>query len=85
MPVSLAFTLAEASELLDPPMTVTQLRHSILAVGLKPAGRRYTGRGGHPTDTFDWERLVKLHAGWVAMRRCLEPPAHAGDRVGDSG
>jgi hypothetical protein len=62
MSVSVAFTLGEAAEVLDPPLSERQLRAIIRALGWQPAGKRYTGRGGHPCATYDMARIQRLHA-----------------------
>ena len=62
MAVSVAFTLGEAAEVLDPPLTEDQLRRIIRALGWKPAGHRYSGRSGHPPATWDMARIQRLHA-----------------------
>lgn len=59
MPV--AFTIEEACQILDPPLTPRQLREIIRAVGLEPTGRRRTGRRGHPHATYDAQQILKLH------------------------
>jgi hypothetical protein len=59
---AVALTLAEASQVLDPPMTAAQLRTIVRALGWQPAGYRYTGRSGHPAATYSATRLLELHA-----------------------
>ena len=63
MPVAL--TLAEASTLLDPPMTERQLREIVRALRWQPAGTRRTGRAGHPTLAYDSADILRLHAALV--------------------
>lgn len=58
-------TLAEASEVLDPPLTVKQLREIVRALGWKPAGNRYSGRAGHPHATYSAEKIMKMHRALV--------------------
>jgi hypothetical protein len=65
MAVSVAFTLAEAATVLDPPMTEQQLRLVVRALGWQPAGKRYTGRRGHPEVTYDAGQIMGLHAALV--------------------
>lgn len=65
MAVSVAFTLAEAAEVLDPPMSERQLRMLVKALGWKPAGSRFTGRSGHPYRTYDMARIQRLHAALI--------------------
>lgn len=69
MAVSVAFTLGEAAAVLDPAMTEDELRAIIRALHWKPAGKRYTGRGGHPFDTFDMARIQRLH---IALRPFMD-------------
>jgi hypothetical protein len=80
MAVSVAFTLGEAAEVLDPPMTEKQLRAIIKSLGWKPAGMRYTGRSGHPVATWDMARIQRLH---IALLPFMDAPAAtaAGDGV----
>lgn len=60
--MQVALTLAEAAQVLDPPVTEKQLRDIISALRWEPAGWRHNGRPGHPTATFPAARLMKLHA-----------------------
>jgi hypothetical protein len=60
--VALAFTLAEAATVLDPPMTEQQLRLIVTALALSPAGARHTGRAGRPLPTYDAATLLRIHA-----------------------
>ena len=62
MATALAFTLAEAAQILDPPMTEQQLRAIVHALGWQPDSQRYTGRAGRPTACYDATRLWQLHA-----------------------
>jgi len=62
---TVALTLAEAAEVLDPPMTADQLRQIIGALGWKPAGNRHTGQRGRPFPVYNAEELLKLHAALV--------------------
>lgn len=57
-----AWTLDEAAALLDPPMSVEQLRHLVQAVGLRRVGTRRTGRRGRPAPTYDSAALLRAHA-----------------------
>lgn len=56
-----ALTLAEACEVLDPPMTEKQLRAIVRALGWQHTGTRPNGRAGHPPLTYDAARLMALH------------------------
>jgi len=57
-----AWTLDEAAALLDPPMSVEQLRRLVQAVALQPVGTRRTGRRGRPAPTYDSAALLRAHA-----------------------
>ncbi len=65
MAPAVAFTLAEAATVLDPPMTERQLRRIVTALGWEPDGHRYTGKDGRPPACYDATRLLKLHAALV--------------------
>lgn len=75
MAVSVAFTLGEAAAVLDPPLSEDELRAIIRALHWKPAGKRYTGRGGHPFDTFDMARIQRLH---IALRPFMDAARDTG-------
>jgi hypothetical protein len=75
MAVSVAFTLAEAAAVLDPPLTEKQLRAIIRALGWQPAGSRYTGKGGHPHSTWDMARIQRLN---IALIPFNDAPATTG-------
>jgi hypothetical protein len=62
MPTAITLTLAEASQVLDPPMSEQQLRAIVTALGWLPHGVRHTGRAGRPTAAYDATRLLQLHA-----------------------
>lgn len=55
------FTLREAAQVLDPPVTEWQLRQLVTALRVQPAGRRRTGHAGRPVSTYDYAELAKLH------------------------
>lgn len=57
-----AWTLDEAAALLDPPMSVEQLRHLVQAAALQPVGTRRTGRRGRPAPTYSTAALLRAHA-----------------------
>ena len=75
MAATLAFTLAEAATVLNPPLSEHQLRMIVRALGWQPCGKRYTGKGGHPFATYDAARLMQLHA---VLLPYLDAPATAG-------
>lgn len=60
-----ALTLAEASEILRPAMSETQLAAIIRALRWQPDNWRQTGRKGHPRAVYDWGRICALHAALV--------------------
>lgn len=62
-------TLAEASEVLDPPMTERQLREIVHALRLKAVGTRPTGRSGHPYATYPAADIMRLHRALVPFLR----------------
>ena len=59
--MDVGLTLAEAAELLHPPMTERQLRAIVRSLRWQPAGWRHNGHG-HPYATYRWDDIVKLHA-----------------------
>ena len=75
MAETLAFTLAEAATILDPPLSERQLRMIIRALGWQPSGKRYSGRRGHPEATFDAAAIMRLHQALVPF---MASPAIAG-------
>jgi hypothetical protein len=56
-----ALTLAEAAQVLDPPITERQLRVIVAALGWQPTEVRYSGRTGRPPAAYDAAELMKLH------------------------
>jgi hypothetical protein len=60
--VAVALTVAEAVTVLDPPLTELQLRQIVRGVGLRPCGKRRTGRAGPPAATYDAAQIIRLHA-----------------------
>jgi hypothetical protein len=66
---AVALTLAEASQVLDPPMTEQQLALIVRALGWKPDGWRATGRRGHPWPEYPAADLMRLHAALVPFLR----------------
>jgi hypothetical protein len=67
--LQLQFTLAEAVTLIDPPMTETQLRNIIRALGWKPHAWRQPPGRGHPTALYNAADLMQLHAALVPFLR----------------
>jgi 2-keto-3-deoxy-L-rhamnonate aldolase RhmA len=65
MPATVTLTLAEAAQVLDPPMTEQQLRAIVRALRWEPEGYRHTGRAGRPGARYDAGKILKLHAALV--------------------
>lgn len=61
------WTLDDAAQLLDPPITPDELRALIVAARLQPTGIRRTGRRGRPAPTYDPADLMRAHAALVAF------------------
>lgn len=59
------WTVEDATALLDPAMSVEQVRALIRAAGIQPAGHRRTGRRGRPAETYDAEVILQAHAALV--------------------
>jgi hypothetical protein len=60
-----AWTVEDAAALLDPPMSVEQVRALIRAANIPPAGQRRTGRRGRPAETYDPVVILRAHAALV--------------------
>lgn len=58
-------TLDELVDLLDPPMTVYQVKALIVAIRLRPCGRRVNGRRGRPISEYDASIVMAAHAALV--------------------
>lgn len=58
-------TIAEAAEILEPPMAPADLRAHIIALRWQPAEYRRSGRPGHPVPAYPAERILGLHAALV--------------------
>ncbi len=56
------WTLEDAARLLDPPMTVEELRHLVHAARLQPVAARRTGRRGRPAPAYDSAQIMRAHA-----------------------
>lgn len=65
MPATVTLTLAEAAQVLDPPMTEQQLRKIVRALGWQAADQRRTGKPGHPAPAYPAAGLMRLHAALV--------------------
>jgi hypothetical protein len=55
-------TIKELADLLDPPVTPEQIVHLICYMGLKPCGRRRSGRRGRPAALYDARTVLAAHA-----------------------
>lgn len=60
-------TVAELADLLDPPVTAEQVYHMVAAIGLKPCGRRRSGRRGRPRALYDAKKIMEVHAALVPL------------------
>ncbi len=56
-----ALTLAEAVAVLNPPMTVRQLRLALQREHIAPCGQRFTGRDGRPANTYPAAAIMRIH------------------------
>jgi hypothetical protein len=65
MPTAITLTLAEASQVLDPPMSEQQLRAIVTALGWQPEGWRRRATRGHPFPTYNAGQILELHAALV--------------------
>ncbi|WP_190869027.1 hypothetical protein, partial [Actinomadura sp. RB99] len=57
-----AWTAEDAADLLDPRMTVEQVRALILAAAIQPVGHRRTGRPGRPAPEYPAALILRAHA-----------------------
>jgi hypothetical protein len=72
MPATVTLTLAEAAQVLDPPMTEQQLRLMVRVLGWQPCGERangHPGRSGRQKATYDAAEILRLHAALVPFLR----------------
>jgi hypothetical protein len=60
-----ALTVEELAVLLDPPMTVTQIRALISLIKLRACGSRVNGRPGRPVSEYDAGIVMAAHADMV--------------------
>lgn len=66
--VAAEWTVDDAAALLDPPMTVEEVRALIIVVGLPAAGTRPAGRkGGRPAKTYRQTDVLKAHAAVASL------------------
>jgi HNH endonuclease len=62
----MGITVSEAAEMLDPAMTMPQVRALIVLAGIQPSGRRRDGRVGYPPHEYDEAAIRAAHAGEAA-------------------
>jgi hypothetical protein len=60
-----ALTIAEAAQILQPPISERQLRAIVAALRWEPAEVRRNGHSGRPPAAYDAGRLLQLHAALV--------------------
>ena len=60
-----SLTLDELTDLLDPPMTVEEVKALITFIRLRPCGRRINGRRGRPVLEYDAAIVMAAHADMV--------------------
>ena len=60
-----ALTVGELVDLLDPPLTVMQVKCLITLMNLPPCGRRLNGSPGRPVDLYDAKKIMAAHADMV--------------------
>jgi hypothetical protein len=75
-----ALTLAEAAQVLDPPITERDLRAIVAALHWEPAEVRRNGHSGRPPAAYNATRLMRLHAALVPFMDA--PQVTAGDLAG---
>jgi hypothetical protein len=71
MRAAVTLTLAEAAQVLDPPLSERQLRDIVRALCWEPDTVRRTGRPGKPVAAYDAARLMKLHAALIPFAQGL--------------
>jgi hypothetical protein len=67
------WTLEDAAAILDPPMSVPELKALIIAARIAPIGRRPRAAGsagGRPPSIYDPAELAQAHAAlaWLLVR-----------------
>lgn len=60
-----SLTVEELADLLDPPMTVSQIKALIYLIRLRPCGGRQTGNRGRPVSVYDPAVIMAAHADMV--------------------
>lgn len=65
-------TLAEAAAILDPPVSVTQLRLLTEALGIEPLAVRRSGTRGRPPSCYRASDLMRLHAAVIPLMACRQ-------------
>jgi hypothetical protein len=72
----LSLTLPELAEILDPPVSLSQLRLLVTALRLRPSGYRRDGKPGRPLPCYDSSTIMRVHAAnipWLAVAGVLGP------------
>ena len=54
-------TLREIAEILNPPMTQAQISVLTVIAGIRPSGKRRTGKPGHPAAIYDTGAVMRAH------------------------
>lgn len=60
-----SLTLYELVDLLDPPMTLEEVKALIKYIRLRPCGQRINGQRGRPLSEYDAAILMAAHADMV--------------------
>ncbi|MEV4020185.1 hypothetical protein AB0J35_57885 [Nonomuraea angiospora] len=61
------WTIREAAEELDPPMSEERVRHLVAAFEYEPIGQRASGRG-RPVPEYDQGDLMRAHSAVFAIK-----------------
>ena len=62
------WTIADAADQLNPPMSETEVRAMVEAFAITSNGKRLTGRRGKPLPTYDPELIQRAHAALMRAR-----------------
>jgi HNH endonuclease len=54
-------TIGEATQILDPQMTASQVKALIAIAGIQPCGLRRTGKPGQPARTYPYAEVMDAH------------------------
>lgn len=61
------WTVEEAAAILDPTVTLDELRALLTVARVEPIGQRRTGRRGRPSAVYDPAELMRAHAALVGL------------------